>query len=190
MTMKTRLRFAVIVVLALAGAAYSAPENRETFTGFAVDLGTSGRRSATSHVKVTIDRWSTEDERRRLVSVFTESGDEAFLKALQKMKPLGRISTPDSIGYDLRYAHQIPLAGGGRRILIATDRPMSYWERAYQPRSADYPYTVIEMRLDASGKGQGKLTVATRVNAFGDVIELENYDLTPVQLTNIQASRK
>lgn len=189
--MKTRRRFAVIVtVLTLGGSAQSAPAGRETFTGFAVDLGSSSRRSSTSHVKVTIDRWSTEEERRRLVSAFTENGDDGFLKELQKMEPRGRISTPDSIGYDLRYAHQVPLATGGRRILIATDRPMTYWERAYRPRSADYPYTVVEMRLDASGKGQGKLTLATKVNAFGDVIELENYDLMPVHLTNIKASRK
>jgi hypothetical protein len=181
---------AILGVLAFTVSGHAAPANRETFNAFAVDLGSSGRRSSTSHVKVTVDRWSTEEERRRLVSVFTESGEDAFLKELATMKPVGRISTPDSLGYDLRYAHQIPLASGGRRILIATDRPMTYWERANHPRSADYPFTVVEMRLDASGKGQGKMTLATRVNAFGDVIELENYDLSPVHLTNIQASRK
>ena len=166
------------------------PAGRETFTAFAVDIGGSNRPSSTSHVKITIDRWSTDGERRRLVSAFTENGPDAFLEELQKIKPLGRISTPDSIGYDLKYAHQIPMATGGRRILIATDRPLSFWEAANRPRSADYPYTVVEMRLDANGKGQGKMTVATKVNAFGDTIELENYDLTPVQLSNIRASKK
>ena len=166
------------------------PPAGETFTAFAVDMGGSNRPSSTSNVKITIDRWSTDAERRRLVSAFTEGGPDAFLKELQKIKPLGRISTPDSIGYDLHYAHQVPLATGGRRIMIATDRPMSFWERANHPRSADYPYTVIEMRVDANGKGQGKMTVATKVNAFGDIIELENYDFTPVQLSNIQASKK
>ena len=181
----------ILVGLALTVPVRSdSPAGRETFTGFAVDIGGSTRRTSASHVKITVDRWSTEEERRRLVSAFTESGDDALLKELQKMKPLGRISTPDSIGYDLRYAHQMPLATGGRRILIATDRPMTYWERANRPRSADYPYTFIEMRLDAKGKGQGKMTVATKVNAFGDTIELENYDLAPVQLSNITASRK
>jgi len=188
--MKLNRAFALLsAVMSLAVSAQSAPAGRETFNGFAVDLGSSTRRSSTSHVKVTIDRWSTEDERRRLVSAFTEGGDDALLKELQKMKPLGRISTPDSIGYVLRYAHQVPLATGGRRILIATDRPLTYWEAANRPRSADYPYTVLEMRLDAGGKGQGKMTLATKVNAFGDVIELENYDLTPVHLTNITTSR-
>jgi hypothetical protein len=85
----------------------------------------------------------------------------------------------------------MPLASGGRRIIIATDRPLGYWESVNRPRSVDYPYTFVEMRIGADGKGQGKMTVATKVNMLGaDTIELENYDLTPVQLSNIRASRK
>jgi len=176
--------------IATAATAWPAPPGRETFTAFAVDVGSSQRRTSTSYVTITIDRWSTDDERRRLVSAFTEGGPDAFLKELETRKPLGRIFTPDSIGYDLKYAHQVALATGGRRILIATDRPLSYWEQVNRPRSADYPFTVVEMRLDANGKGQGKMTIATKVNAFGDIIDLENYDLAPVRLSNIQASKK
>ena len=90
--------------LIFAGLALTAPvrsetpAGRETFTAFAIDIGGSNRRSSTSHVKITIDRWSTEAERRRLVSAFTEGGPDAFLKELEKIKSLGRISTPDSIG--------------------------------------------------------------------------------------------
>jgi hypothetical protein len=183
--------FAVLAMFAAAGPARSdTPKTRETFSGFAVDIGGSTRRASTSHVKITVDRWSTAEDSRRLVSAFKEEGPDALLKELRNMKSLGRISTPDSIGYDLRYAREVPLASGGRRIIIATDRPMSYWERVNRPRSVDYPFTFIEMRIGADGKGEGKLTVATQVNAFGDTIELENYDLTPVQLSNIRASRK
>jgi hypothetical protein len=181
----------ILAILNLSVPAQPAAPGRETFTAFAVTLGSSRRPTATSHVKITVDRWSTEDERRRLVSAFTESGDDALLKELRRLKPLGRISTPDSIGYDLRYAHQMPLASGGRRIIIATDRPMSYWEHVNQPRSVDYPFTFIEMRIDAKGEGQGKMTVATKVDAMGaDTIELENYDLVPVQLSHIRSSVK
>jgi hypothetical protein len=181
---------AVAVLLTAAATAWTAtPAGRETFTAVAVDTG-NRRPTSTSYVKITVDRWSSEAERRRLVSAFTEGGPDVFLKQLQKLKPLGRISTPDSIGYDLKYAHQVSLATGGRRILIATDRPLSFWETVNRPLRADYPYTVVEMRVDANGKGQGKLTVATKVNAFGDIIELENYDLMPVRLSNIQASKK
>jgi len=186
-----RNTLAVAVLVTAAATAWAAtPAGRETFSAFAIDVGGSTRRSSTSNVTITVDRWSTEDERRRLVSAFTEGGPDAFLKELQKIKALGRISTPGSIGYVLHYAHQVPLTTGGRRILIATDRPLSFSETVNRPLSADYPFTVVEMRLDANGKGQGKMTVATKVNAFGDIIELENYDLMPVRLSYIQASKK
>ena len=190
---RTRLRtFGALAVAGALGLTVSAdtPAGRETFTFFAVNMGSSTRATSTSHVKITVDRWSTAEDTRRLVSAYKESGDAALLKELQKMKPLGRLSTPDSIGYELRYASSTTLASGARRVLIATDRPLSYWETVNRPRSVDYPFTFIEMRIGPDGKGEGKLTLATRVNALGDQIELENYDLAPVQLSSITASRK
>jgi hypothetical protein len=183
-----------VAAVTLGLAAVAQPDTapgRETFNAFAVDLGGSTRPTSASHVKITVDRWSTADDRRRLSSAFTEGGDDALLRELRKMKPLGRLSTPDSIGYDLRYASATQLASGGRRIVIATDRPLGYWEQANRTRSSDYPYTFIEMRIGADGKGEGKMTIATRVNSLGeDGIELENYENQPVTLSNITASRK
>ena len=187
----TLIRTAAAVLVLAAPLAADDHPGRETFSGFAVRLGDSARSTTTSHVKITVDRWSTADESRRLVSAFKEGGDDALLRELRKLKPLGRLSTPDSIGYDLRYASATQLASGGRRIVIATDRPLGYWEQANRTRSSDYPYTFIEMRIGADGKGEGKMTIATRVNAIGeDGIELENYENQPVTLSNITASRK
>jgi hypothetical protein len=182
-----------VAAVTLGLAAVAQPDTapgRETFNAYAVDLGGSTRPTSASHVKITVDRWSTADDTRRLVGAFKEDGDQGLLKELRKLKPLGRISTPDSIGYDLRYAAQTTLASGARRVIIATDRPLGYWETVNRPRSVNYPFTFIEMRLDASGKGEGKMTVATKVNALGETLELENYDITPVQLSAITSSRK
>ena len=44
------------------------------------------------------------------------------------MRSVGRISTPGSIGYDLHYAEERKLPDGGREIILATNRPMSFWE--------------------------------------------------------------
>jgi hypothetical protein len=102
---------------------------------------------------------------------------------------VGRIYTTGSLGYDLRFAYQIPLAGGGRRIVIGTDRPLSFYEASSRPRSADYPFTILEMRVDENGRGQGKLVVASKVTAMGESIELENYTTTPVQLMQVRLDK-
>jgi hypothetical protein len=111
------------------------------------------------------------------------------LDALQHQKPVGTIQTPDSIGYDLRYAHQEPAEDGGRRIVIATDRPIGFWEARNQPRTIDYPFTVIQLQLDKNGEGTGTLSAATKITAHGNTIELENFASSPTMLTEVRAKK-
>jgi hypothetical protein len=50
---------------------------------------------------------------------------------------------------------------------------------------------VIELRLNADGQGEGKMSVATKIIHDKDhnTITLENYDIQPVQLTNVKRVR-
>ena len=66
------------------------------------------------------------------------------------MPKAGYIRTPQTLAWDLRYAHQNPLDEGGRRIVVATDRPIGFREARNQPRTMDYPFTIVEIRLDKS----------------------------------------
>ena len=124
------------------------------------------------------------------MTVLVEKGANALLEALRKNEPVGRIRTPDSVGYDLRYAHQSPLEGGGRRVVVATDRPIGFWEASDRPRTVDYPFTVIELRLKPDGKGEGKLSIATKVVPVGKTIYLEDYGTQPVTLTNVRSRKR
>ena len=118
-----------------------------------------------------------------------KSPDE-LLKQLQKIGPVGTIRTPDSIGYDLHYAQQTPLPEGGRSIVIATDRPIGFWEATNRPRSIDYPFTVIQMNLDRNGMGSGTMSYATRITTKNNIIELEDFATQPIMLNNIRSEAK
>jgi len=189
----TRLQFSMTTVLLilLAVAAYAQTNGQpERFTANAVSISPeygTGQRI----VEMNIDRWSPNSERERLVTALQAKGSDELLKQLQKNKPVGRIRTPDSLGYDLRYAQQTPLPDGGRMIVIATDRPIGFWEATHQPRSIDYPFTVIQMKLDRDGNGSGTLSYATRIVAHeNNVIELEDFATQPIMLNNIKAEPK
>jgi len=187
--MKRIIAAIVLAGLAAVPAARAAtPEGRERFSAVAVDLG-GPYGASTFLVQINVDRWSTPDERRNLESVLAESGPDALLAALQKTKPVGRIYTTGSVGYDLHFAYQVPLASGGRRIVVGTDRPLSFYEASRRPRSVDYPFTILEMRVDENGRGQGKLLVASKVTALGDTIELENFTTTPMQLMQVRLDK-
>jgi hypothetical protein len=161
----------------------------ETFTATAANISGVGRPSLGT-VDIVIERWSTDAERDRLVSVLKEKGADALLSALQKMPRVGYIRTPNSIGWDLHFARDIK-TDEGRQVVIATDRPMSFWEAANRPRSADYDFTLVDIRFDPDGKGTGKLAVAAKVdyNEKTQTVEVENFGIEPVRLTEVRSKR-
>ncbi len=184
-----------LTALALA-AAFGAPASgvsaqnvKETFTAFAINMN-SGPKTAT--VDFQIERWSTDAERDALRSILVEQKDrykanQALLKALQKMPKAGFIRTPDRLAWDLRYARQNPLDDGGRQIILATDRPIGFWEARNQGRSMDYPFTILEVRLNKEDKGEGKMLAGTQIyiDPKSKSIVLENYGQQPVRLNEI-----
>jgi hypothetical protein len=179
-----------VVAAALActiGIAAQTLGEKEEFT--AVAIANDEFASGAGTVLIRIDRWSTEAERTLLVDTLQQKGSRALLDELQGMRSVGTIRTPDSLAYDLRYAHQARGADGGRQIVIATDRPIGFWEAANSARTLDYPFVVIQMQIGPDGKGKGTLSYATRIRAYGKVIELENFSIAPIMLTNIE-SRK
>ena len=84
-------------------------------------------------------------------------GRMQLLDTLRDMRSVGRIHTPGNIGYDLRYAEERKLPDGGREIILATDRPMSFWEITNRPRSSQYPFTWVQFKIGPDGKGAGKI---------------------------------
>jgi hypothetical protein len=158
---------------------------KEDFTAVAIVNNNLGSGAGTVQIQIT--RWSTEAERSRLVKTLFEKGPTALLNELHDTRPVGTIRTPDSLGYDLHYAQQAPAEDGGRQIVIATDRPIGFWEATNRPRTIDYPFTVIQMQIGPDGRGKGTLSYATKVLAHDSIIELENFATSPVMLTEIRA---
>ena len=182
------------VVLTVLACVLSAPAvmgqtagEKEEFT--AIAIVNNNLRSGAGTVLMDVTRWSTAEERQRLVNTLRDKGPEALLEALQKNRSAGSIRTPDSLAYDLRFAHQTTNGDGTRRVVLATDRPIGFWEAANRPRTIDYPFTVIQMELDREGHGKGTLSYATKITARGDVIELENFATSPAMLTEIRSKR-
>ncbi len=180
---------AIALLIATAGpraarARQSEQPGPERFIGVAANLGQL-RGPISSEVEIDVRRWSTDGQRERLIDVLKNRGEQALLDTLQKQPAVGTIRTPDSLAYDLHYARVQPWDDGGQQIVLATDRPISFWEARNNSRSLDYPFTVIEIRVNHDGKGEGKMSVATRVIAAGNQIVLEDYTSQPVMLTNV-----
>jgi hypothetical protein len=192
--MRKMIALAIVTGFVLAGPALAQDKKAEKpkpyrFTAFAINMN-SGPRAGV--VDIVLERLTTDEERAGLIAAFVEGGQDALLKALQKVKPrVGYIRTPNSVGYDLQYAYRFVNSDGSSRIIIGTDRPINFWEASRQPRSIDYPFTIIEMRLDAKGEGEGRMAAGTKISRSkdGKTIELENYGISPVALNEIKLQK-
>ena len=168
-------------------------------TAFAVSMATAAP-GATAVMDIRVKRWSTPAERENLINTAVEKGQDALLRALQKMPDHGRISIPGwtgpdphnaRLGWTLHYAYVTPGEDGGYRVGIATDRYIGMWEARNQPRTIDYPFSLIEIRLGKDGKGVGKMAVATKIefDKKKKQLVLENYSSEPVRLNEVKIEK-
>jgi hypothetical protein len=146
-------------------------------------------------LEVTIERWSTPEERKKLLDTVVERGQQKLLDELQRAPVKGRIRIPGwngpdpnnyRTGWNLRYAWHEPLPDGGERVMLGVDRYMSFLEIQNQPKSVDYPFTLVQLHLKKDGTGEGKLAALTMISwdKKKQVLEIENYGTEPVRLSN------
>ena len=103
MSMQT-LRFAGKIVFLAAVIALSATiglaaqDEKEVFTVHAVNMSGAGR-SGTTTFTITINRWSSAEERNLLLTTLKEKGHDEFIKALRAPKGGGiRSGSPPQRG--------------------------------------------------------------------------------------------
>jgi hypothetical protein len=151
---------AIAVSLSLHAQTKGGPE-RYTALAINMERGTSGS------IEIVVDRWSTDQDRDKLMSVMKKEGPDKLLDTLQRLPRVGYLRTPDSLGWDIRFAHKVPGEDGGDRVVLLTDRRIGFWEAVNRPRSIDYPFTVIELRLNRDREGEGKMSLATNQDHCG-----------------------
>ena len=104
--------------------------------------------------------------------------------AIGKLPTIGYIWTNEVTGYSIKYAYRVLLPGGGERIILGTDRRLGgsspSWKVLTVSTPSDYEFTIVEIRLDRKGSGEGKTSLTTKVTVDNEAktIALENYSAT------------
>jgi hypothetical protein len=118
---------------------------------------------------------------------------ESSLKAALGIAPIvGHLWSSEVAGYSLRSASKIAEPNGGERIILITDRRLGAWNDLWTPSGTDaangYEFSIIELRLNAKGEGEGKVSLVGKVTVDGaaKTIALENYDALAVVLKNVR----
>jgi hypothetical protein len=167
----------------LSDAADKHPD-RQKYHAIAMSVS-GGRAGGATRVDFWIDRWTTDDERVALLTVLADKGSEELVKALQDQKAVGRIRSPEGLGYDLRYARE-NIQGDTRTLVLATDRPVSMGEVVHSRRSLDYGVTLLVVTLGPDGEGSGKMVVGAKLVLADNELSIESASIQPVQLTEVR----
>ena len=175
----------VLSFVALASAQSTAP-GPQRFTASAALVNHVPGDQAVS-VDITIDRWSTDDERQALLKTFHQGGTTALQDALEGSDTVGTLRTPDGTSWDLHYAAQTRHGDDGRRIFLATDAPVQLWEVYDNTGGTDSPFSFLEIRMDEDG-GQGRLARGSDVelSADGKHLQIDDYATQPVPLQKVR----
>ena len=135
---------------------------------------------------IEIRRFTDAGENERLMTAFDEKGPQGLIDALQKTPAVGFMRAPGQLAYEFHYARVISEKDGVRRILLLTDRPIGFFEAVNRGRSIDYPFTMMDLRIDASGRGEGKLFLVTKISRSGDLFILENFASQPIVISEVK----
>ena len=112
--------------------------------------------------------------------------------ALSKAPTVGYFWTNEVVGYSIKYAYHTRLPDGGERIILATDRRLGGGTAGWKPvatgTATDYEFTLIEIRIDSKGTGEGKASLVSKVifDNEAKTIALESYPSTPVILQSVK----
>src|SRR5580700_9443286 len=116
-------------------------------------MGTSTQMGRNVGIKVIINQFSTQEDRQVLIDAFKKSQSRGLVRALQDMKPVGRIAITGTLGYDLAYIALIP-SPTGRKIRFATNRQIRFAEAYNNGPSMAYDLTAGEFNINDADKNK------------------------------------
>jgi hypothetical protein len=118
----------------------------------------------------------------------------ALAQAIGRASTIGYLWTADVTGYSIKYAYRTTLPDGGERVILASDRRLGTHTAGWQPvvtePLTDYEFTIIEIRFDGKGVGEGRTSLTTKVvvDPEAKTVALENYQTAAAILRNVKRS--
>jgi hypothetical protein len=166
---------------------------------------TANVTSAPDPVRIEILRWSTEDKGagklgkgggkgRGPASEAADSAtpDASLARALNETTTVGYLWSSEMAGYALRYAGKVNGPDGSQRIVLITQRRLGAvnqrWNPTFEGAPNSYEFSVIELRLNVKGEGEGKASLVGKVapDVAAKIVTLESYDALPAVFRNVR----
>ena len=148
--------------------------------------GTSTQLGRNFTVRLIIYVYSTDDAKKILIESFQKGPNDGLANALVKMKTVGRIAMPGTLGFDVSYIRQIKTPTG-RSIRFVTNRKIAFGEAYWSTQSKSFNLTAGEIQINDQDKdkSQGVLYPATQLTINKDGEPQWDLRMNPWKLNNV-----
>ncbi len=137
-------------LLIIAGIpAFGQRKSSETIDATA--FGTSTQLGRNFGVKIIIYEFSSPEDRDILVQAFQKGQNDALVNTLEKMKSVGRITIPGTLGFDLSFIREI-ITPTGRTIRFVTNRKIAFGESYWDAQTKSFNLTAGEININDKEK--------------------------------------
>ncbi len=137
-------------LLIIAGIpAFGQRKSSETIDATA--FGSSTQLGRNFGVKIIIYEFSSPEDRDILVQAFQKGQNDGMVNALEKMKSVGRITIPGTLGFDLSFIREI-ITPTGRTIRFVTNRKIAFGESYWDSQTKSFNLTAGEININDKEK--------------------------------------
>ncbi len=225
----SRFRSTMILLAASALAAVLLMAQTPGDAAVYLTASTANVSGAGETVRFEILRWSTDEEREKLLAAWelragtagagaakgragAKAGkagvkgapppasaeavtpEASLAAALEGAVTAGYLwPTSETAGYTIRYAGRFPAPDGGQRIVLITQRRLGALNQRWNPSAGianKYPFSVIELRLNAKNEGEGWAAQAGSVKVDPAVKILAGESGQPAVFRNVRPAKQ
>jgi hypothetical protein len=151
--LKFAKKFSILTFLLMIAIVPGIGQRGETEIIDAQAFGTSTQLGRNFGVKIIIYEFSSPEDRDILVQAFQKGQNDGMVNALEKMKSVGRITIPGTVGFDLSYIREI-ITPTGRTIRFVTNRKIAFGEAYWDTQTKSFNLTAGEINLNDNDKSK------------------------------------
>ena len=140
-----------LMVFLLIASVHALGQRGNSETIDATAFGTSTQLGRNFGVKIIIYEFSSPEDRDILIQAFQKGQNDGLVNALEKMKSVGRIQIPGTLGYDLTFIREI-LTSTGRKIRFVTSRKIAFGESYWDTQTKSFNLTAGEININDKDK--------------------------------------
>jgi hypothetical protein len=183
--------FAVAIALSITCTAFAQKKKssdfKEVYTGTL--MATNGPMRTTSF-NLSIKDYTSDEDAQGYRAMLVEGDQNDLLKKIDDLD-LGFMSASGSLGRRLLVVRKFQMPEGKTKIIAVFERWQSFGEVRGGYRVSDYPFGIIEIIIDAKGKGSGTFIAACAVDMKKDKktgqyqLVLENFGTWPNRVMGV-----